>query len=578
MKTKRILISVLIAAAALVMIAAGLHRVYRVYQHYRADMLAYESRHLGSIVDTTAGSLNWMMSGYEGQLSMLLGRLEFAAAEESYAATGDPEVMQRLLSRRDVGRIDMRYSVAVYDNGVFIAASDSRYPIPSGGDEALGSLCVLRKDSVGVFWFVFSRISDQGYEYELAVPVYRLFSYQANTARVGRSGYLFMMDREQRFFICSNGRETGIFTGESLIENFEGVSSESLTSITDEPRPEDGYYVFRYPWSSGAAEETIVVTTTLTMEADGLIIGAAMSFSEFDSFLSDTLHEVTWIILLEISGAFLLFLLAAWIMIDNRKNALELQVVRERVELMEEINRQQQSLYHTERLQQLGVMTSGIVHEFNNMLTPIMSQSMLLLEQLADRDDSPEFESALDIYEASEKAREVLRRMSILGKKDLGMDFKTIDLGALLHKTMNLVSMAKDSHIQLELSIPDMPLWTSGNEQLLTQAFLNLCINGCQAMGSDGTLTLTAERQLRSGRPYAVVTVKDTGPGIPEEALDVLYDPFFTTKGEKGTGLGLAICKKIIETHKGTIKASNSEDAGAVFTVTLPMTEQPEAD
>ena len=243
---------------------------------------------------------------------------------------------------------------------------------------------------------------------------------------------------------------------------------------------------------------------------------------------------------------------------------------------MEEINRQQQSLYHTERLQQLGVMTSGIVHEFNNMMTPVMGQSLLLLEQLADREGSTEFEYALDVYEASEKAREMLRRMSSMGKKDADMSFQTLELGALLKKTMNLNSMAKDPHILQELEVPEEPVLVFGSEQLLTQAFLNLCINACQAMGEEGTLTVIMTRQTLSGRPYAVVQVADTGPGIPEDSLGMIYDPFFTTKGEHGTGIGLAICKKIVETHKGTIIAENRPSGGAVFTVQIPITELPE--
>jgi signal transduction histidine kinase len=305
------------------------------------------------------------------------------------------------------------------------------------------------------------------------------------------------------------------------------------------------------------------------------VLGTALSFGEFDSFLNRTLGDVAWIILLELGGAVLLMVIATWLLVLNRRDALELTAVREKAELMEEINRQQQSLAHTERLQQLGVMTSGMVHEFNNMLTPIMSQSMLLLEQLGDT-DSPQFDSALDIYEASEKARDILKRMSHMSKKEGDLGFKILDLGALLRKTMALASMAKDPHIVQELTTPAEPVFVSGNEQLLTQAFLNLCINACQAMGTEGTLTVRATVERRSGHEYVLVEVLDTGTGISETVMGSMYQPFFTTKGEQGTGLGLAICQKIIETHKGTIAAANRPEGGAVFTVRLPTVTLPE--
>jgi signal transduction histidine kinase len=136
--------------------------------------------------------------------------------------------------------------------------------------------------------------------------------------------------------------------------------------------------------------------------------------------------------------------------------------------------------------------------------------------------------------------------------------------------------MAKDPHIIQELHVPEEPIFVSGNEQLLTQAILNLCINACQAMGSEGTLTVSASVEVRSGHSYAQVTVADTGPGIAEAVMASIYKPFFTTKGEQGTGLGLAICQKIIETHKGTITAANQPSGGAVFTVRLPVAELPD--
>lgn len=572
MNRKRVLVTLTVIAAA-VMIALGLFQVYQVYRHYRADILANESRHLESIIGTSATSFDWMLSSYDERLGMLVDRMEFLSAESEYAQTRDPKVMARLMSRRDIVRVDLHYCVAVWEGDTLLGATDTDFPARLGSDEVIGALGVLREDDAGRFWFVFSRDSDIGVRYELAVQVQRIFSDQAESARVGRNGYFFLLDREGRFISYSNGQRKGTASLAALI-----ASGDPVSRLAEEEQAWDEgeeYFVFRYPWEDGSSE-TLAVTSQLTGTDGALVVGAAMSFSEFDSFLSDTLYRVTWIILLEVFGAMILCILAAWMMVQNRRSALELSAVRERADLMEEVNRQQQSLYHTERLQQLGVMTSGIVHEFNNMLTPVMGQSLLLLEMLADRDDTPEFEYALDVYESSEKARDMLRRMSAMGKKDVDIDQKTLDLGAVLRKTMNLSAMAKDPHITQELIMPEEPVFVTGNEQLLTQAFLNLCINACQAMGGEGTLTVSMALRPVSGKPYAAVTVSDTGPGIPEESLNSIYEPFFTTKGERGTGLGLAICKKIVESHKGTLQAANRAEGGAIFTVQIPVTELPE--
>ena len=561
--------SVLLAA---VLIILGLLRVMNIYRHYRADMLSYESRHLNSIVSSSARGLDWMLGGYRTHIHQLIDRREFILAEEEYETTGDQGAMEILMARPDVLVPYMSYSAAVYDgDGTFLAATDESFPAGAVPDETIGEGIFLRRDGEGVYWFVLGAASDRDLYYELAVPV-------------GRHGYLFPVDRENRLFVYSGNDASGIQEFDAVLEQFPPSETEELEKLSQiEGMRPDEYRIFRYDWPEYSdirrpSDETLVVTAPLIHSGTDLVVGAALSFGEFSSFLSDTLSEVTWVILMEIGGALVLFGLMAWILVTNRRNALALAAVKEKADLMEEINRQQQSLYHSDRLQQLGVMTSGIVHEFNNMLTPIMGQSHLLLEQLADQEDSPQFENALDIFEASENARAVLRRMSGIGKKDVDMSFTVLDLNALLRKTENLAAMAKEPRIRQELILPEKPVYIQGNDRLLTQAFLNLCINACQAMGSDGTLTIRMEEEQRSGQVYARVEFSDTGPGIAEEKMGSLYEPFFTTKGERGTGLGLAICQKIVETHKGTIAAANREEGGAVFTVRIPSCPAPEED
>lgn len=588
MKQQKIIYIAVSTILAAVLIAAGLTRVLWVYRHYRSDMLTYESRHLNSIVSSVARGMDWVLDGYALQVEQLTNRREVIRAEEEYATAGDENVLRQLMARPDIippyAEPHKSYGVAVYDGSKrLIAANNKTFPPAGDGDMNIGEGILLRTDEDGVFWFIFGQISDSGLYYEIAIPVQTLFSYQADAARVGRHGYLFLIDTEGSFISYSGMGQTVTKSIQALTQEAPNVDARALNELSHRgiTEPED-YEIYRYPWKAfsggSVGEETLVMTYALSTGGGELVIGAALSFGEFDSFLSDTLQEVTVIILLELGGAIILMFMVAWALFTSRRNVLELQAVREKADLMEEINRQQQSLAHTERLQQLGVMTSGMVHEFNNMLTPIMSQSLLLLEQIADQENSPQFENALDIYEASENARDILLRISSMSKKDVDMGFKSVELSALLKKTMNLASMAKNPHISQQLKLSEEMLFISGNEQLLTQAFLNLMINACQAMGDEGTLFVAAEKEPRSGSGlgYVRVEVCDTGPGIPDEKLSSIYDPFYTTKGERGTGLGLAICQKIIETHKGTITAANRPGGGAVFTVRIPLSPMPE--
>jgi signal transduction histidine kinase len=118
-----------------------------------------------------------------------------------------------------------------------------------------------------------------------------------------------------------------------------------------------------------------------------------------------------------------------------------------------------------------------------------------------------------------------------------------------------------------------------GDHDQLKQVFVNLCLNSIEAMGEDGTLTITvgSDSGHEEWASTLIIDILDTGPGIPTEHLANIFEPFFTLK-DKGTGLGLAICHGIIDCHRGSIVATNRADSpGAIFTLTLPAAEGEDA-
>jgi signal transduction histidine kinase len=126
------------------------------------------------------------------------------------------------------------------------------------------------------------------------------------------------------------------------------------------------------------------------------------------------------------------------------------------------------------------------------------------------------------------------------------------------------------SHIRLESQLdPGLPP-VMGDFNQLQQCLINLIFNAVDAMPGGGTLTLSAAADLQ--KPAIVITVKDTGPGIPPEHLEDIFEPFFTTKSEgHGLGLGLSTVYGIVERHQGTVASRNSDEGGAVFVITLPI-------
>ena len=226
-----------------------------------------------------------------------------------------------------------------------------------------------------------------------------------------------------------------------------------------------------------------------------------------------------------------------------------------------------QALAHHQRLELIGTMTSGIAHEFNNMLTPIMGYSILSLEQVPAGNEQL-MENLIEIYDASKRAKTLITRLASLSRKNSGDTKRLFSPDKLSDKVLDmaqpslppLVSVARDYHCAEECLFAD--------ETQIGQLLLNLVINAFQAMEREGG-TLTLSTQLDEGT--VLFRVGDTGPGIPPEVFPRLFDPFFTTKENgRGTGLGLAIARQIAENHSGTITVTSEAGQGTVFTVSLP--------
>jgi signal transduction histidine kinase len=235
-----------------------------------------------------------------------------------------------------------------------------------------------------------------------------------------------------------------------------------------------------------------------------------------------------------------------------------------------------EQLTESQRLATIGTIAAVIAHEFNNLLTPIVSYSQFALQSAeSETPDMGLIKKALGkAFGASSKAGKICNSMLSLARGD--STFGAISVQKLVDEV--LMVLARDPQkdgIALRVQVqPDLSV--EGDEIQLEQVLLNLLINARQAMlGKGGSLwvkaaTVDGEDELR-------IQVIDTGPGIPEKLLPKIFQPFFTTKGTtkrgeaKGTGLGLAICKEIIEHHHGRIEVQSEVGKGTTFNIYLPM-------
>ena len=251
--------------------------------------------------------------------------------------------------------------------------------------------------------------------------------------------------------------------------------------------------------------------------------------------------------------------------VSNRK----LEELRQQNESMEQLIERTKELEHLQRLELIGTMTSGIAHEFNNLLTPIMGYSIMTLEKIPE-EDTELSENVIEIYNASLKAKDVIRRLSEMSRKNPSAAMIRLSPDEVLQKAIEISLPAKPKPVEIEAEA-DCGGWRfMANETQITQLLLNLIINAYHAMEEQGG-TLRLSSKAISVSEEVVFRIEDSGTGIPEDVLPHIFDPFFTTKEVgKGTGLGLAIVKNVVEQHGGTIDVRSVSGKGSTFIVRLP--------
>jgi PAS domain S-box-containing protein len=222
-----------------------------------------------------------------------------------------------------------------------------------------------------------------------------------------------------------------------------------------------------------------------------------------------------------------------------------------------------------DRLSALGAMATGIAHEIRNPLVAIKT----FAELLPERADDQEFRSTF----AKVAVKEIHRIEQLLGRlralaAPTSFPLRPLDLQVPLAETLDLLRGEADrrrvrSIVEIEHDLPPV----LGEPDQLKQLFLNLFLNGLEAMTAGGTLTVTvrADRE-RPDRGLVTVRLTDTGPGIPREDLARVFEPFFTTKSS-GTGLGLAICRSIADAHRAALWAEpGPAGIGTTFVIQFP--------
>lgn len=260
--------------------------------------------------------------------------------------------------------------------------------------------------------------------------------------------------------------------------------------------------------------------------------------------------------------------------IDDEKDLLtttaqQISIIIAKKEIRTAKQELEQQLRQADRLAKIGQFSAGVAHEINEPLANILGYAQLA-QQTPDLPEQvrSDLESIVD---SSLHAREIIKKIMFFSRQ-LPPQFIPTNLNETISEALRITeTAAKRSNIKITCDFDENLPVVSADPQHIKQVIVNLAANAIQAMGEGGELSI----KTLNNENDAYIVVKDNGPGIPEDELKQIFNPFFTTKDvDKGTGLGLSVVLGIVKAHKGFIQVHSEPGQGTCFEVAFPCQQK----
>jgi PAS domain S-box-containing protein len=257
--------------------------------------------------------------------------------------------------------------------------------------------------------------------------------------------------------------------------------------------------------------------------------------------------------------------------------------------IMRDVTRQRQleeQLRHAQKMEAIGTLAGGIAHDFNNILAGITGYAFLAKQRLERT--NPIFSNLASIEKLSRRGSELTNALLAFSRRG---EYKPVpvNINRIAKEVLEMIKRTRTGKIEIREELEENLSNIAGDEGLLHQVLLNLCINACDAMPEGGVLSLNTVRvspnkvvsPLLAGTGVGdliMIKISDTGIGMDIAMKSRIFEPFFTTKDDKtGTGLGLSIVNGIVEKHGGWIEVESTPGAGSEFTLYFPATMELES-
>ena len=269
--------------------------------------------------------------------------------------------------------------------------------------------------------------------------------------------------------------------------------------------------------------------------------------------------------------------------IDQDQLRVTLEAVKNRIRMERHQRALIEQLNQSQKMEAIGRLAGGIAHNFNNILSVMIGNAELCMRDLDEAD--PNSARVQKIKKSGMRAKDLTAKLLALSRED-ELRLAPVHATELIEDVCDMLKGCIGKKVQIRTRFHASNPVLSVDFNQVTQALLNVCLNGCDAMEAGGELALETDRvtldeDAARARPglspgeYCRITVRDTGAGIPEAIRDKIFEPFFTTKDkERGTGLGLYVTLGIIKGHHGAIDVADADQGGTAVSIYLPVTRE----
>lgn len=560
--------SLLLLLVALAILFTGLLLMIRSFgQSQKILVESQDGQHLKtaqSVDNNILGHFNW----YCSDLAYITSRQRFLDAEQLWLDTGAEDELLYLMRENPLPKTDLVETMLALQEGRVLLSTNGSvdYTLLTELGRIMTSDIFLCENGQGELCIAILQAGERA-DYAVVIAGETFFSLAEHQSAAELRDRIFLLDNSGQYFFHRTTEGVRI---DRVIDG-DQEQHPSLQLLLDAQQTQETTISF---YQSKENYKARLVVLPAPENANGCFtVGLSHNFDESSRPFRIIAAQMALFGALVAAGAVLLLAFLLRSRRAHHQTQMELALLQEKAKTMEQLNLQAQELTHHQRLETIGTLTAGIAHEFNNLLTPIMGYSILVMEKLPP-EDTESYDSMLEIYTASRKAKEIISRLSSLSRKNPVSSFQPLRLDEVVEHALAVAAPIQPKKVEVKSSLNCGETLLSGNEVHMTQMLLNLFINAFQAMETEGGI-LTVSTGVEGKNVW--IRVEDNGPGIPLQAQEKIFEPFFTTKDQgKGTGLGLAIVRQVAEDHGGSVEVQSAPGSGASFTIHLPVLPQQE--